>query len=160
MYGEDIISCSGQQFFLMEDTGLLYAVAVKGDISKTAENNNITINGFEITPGFKEAESNSNTATDELNTLIAINSEQATANKIPGSTVESQFRHTPNGKPLLLIWSDIKGMPVSANLVFGNRVLTLSTIVKAKDIEKARQLLQEIMDTAVTVSKKEDLCKK
>lgn len=160
VYGKDFVSCLGKQFFVMENESKIYAVEVKGNISKTADNDTIVINGYKIKPEVTAVAEKKFSDNPEMNALINYNTTLVTSNNQPGTQVESRFKKTPQGKAILFLSSNMDGIPVSASIVFGNRILTLSIVTGSEDQEDALRLLEQIINTAITVDKKEDLCKK
>lgn len=159
IYGKDFVSCSGKQFFVIENESKIYAVEVKGNISKTADNDTIVINGHKIKPEITAVGTQTFSDNPEMNALINYNATIASLNREPGTQVESKFKKTPQGKTILLLSSNIDGMPVSASIVFDNRILTLSIVPRLEDQEDALSLLEQIINTAIIVNKKEDLCR-
>lgn len=160
MYGKDFVTCSGKQYFVMENESKIYAVEVKGNISKTAGNDTIVINGYKIKPEITAVAEKKFSDNPEMNALINYNAQIAVSNNQPGTQVESQFKKNPQGKTILLLSSNIDGMPVSASIVLGNRILTLSTVTSSENTEEVLKLLEQIINTVITVDKKEDLCRK
>ena len=160
MYGKDFVSCSGKQFFVIENESKIYAVEVKGNISKTAGNDTIVINGYKIKPEVTAVAEKKFSDNPEMNALINYNTTLVASNNQPGTQVESQFKKTPQGKTILLLSSNIDGKPISASIVFENRILTLSIVTGPGDKDEALKLLEQIINTAITIDKKEDLCRK
>lgn len=159
IYGKDFVSCSGKQFFVIENESKIYAVEIKGNISKTAGNDTIVINGYKIKREITAVAEKKFSDDPEMNALINYNASLVSSNNLPGTQVESRFKKTPQGKAILLLSSNMDGIPVSASIVFGDRILTISTVASAENTEEALKQLEQIITTAVTLNKKEDLCR-